>query len=203
MAVHPLKREVIRFFPFPVRQALSAVGSGVVCIAIAAIMAAAPAKAQTVTLSQARTVVIEELTMTKLKDMDFGYVLTNGAGGTVRMTTTRNNSCIPSARLGHSGICQYAEFAGYGESGRQVRIKLPGGNKLTLNGPGADIQLTDMVVDGTPEMRRTGQGKGFVKYRIDAASGAFAFRIGGTITINPGQLPGVYAAPFEVRIEYD
>lgn len=205
MPGHSIMCELIRFVPSPaLRQAFARFGAGImgsaVCIFIAAVMAAAPVQAQTVTMSEARTVVIEELTLSKLKDMDFGYVLTNGAGGTVRMTALRNNSCIPSANLGHSGVCQYAEFAGYGESGRQVRIKLPGGNKLSLTGPGADIQLSDMVVDGTPEMRLTGQGKGFVKYRIDAPNGAFAFRIGGTITINPGQLPGVYEAPFEVRI---
>lgn len=178
--------------------------SGSICVPLIALAALpAPAAAQETESATASVTLIEPLTLTKLRDMDFGSVFTDGAGGTVIMTPSHVATCTPSATMGHSGACQSAEFAGYGQSGRQIRVKLPGGNRITLAGPGAPIELTDMTVDGTPEVTRTGQGKGFVKYRIDELDGGFSFRVGGTITIAAGQAPGVYTASFEVRVEYD
>jgi hypothetical protein len=41
-----------------------------------------------------------------------------------------------------------------------------------------------------------------VRYRIDSPSGAFAFRVGGTLNVNPGQTVGVYTGSFAVQINY-
>lgn len=160
-----------------------------------------PLSAQTVQSATARSDIIADLTVTRLRDLDFGQI-GGTAGGTVVMTPTTSPTCTPSGALIHVGACQPAEFGGRGQSGRIVRIKRPAGDQIVLTGPGADMLITPLSLDGSPGLTYVGNGKGFTRYRITSANGLFTFRLAGTLNVGANQTPGVYTGTFEVRLDY-
>ncbi|MFN2099019.1 DUF4402 domain-containing protein [Altererythrobacter sp. MF3-039] len=161
-----------------------------------------PAFAQSQRSVDVRLAIFGELTITKVADMDFGNLVETG-GGTVVMTATSSPSCSVTGSVLHSGACQPAEFGGKGETGRIVRIKKPPSSKITLTGPGADMEIVDLIIDGSPALSLIQQTSGYSRFRIDDPTGIFDFRLGGTLNVGATQTPGVYTGTFEVTIQYN
>ncbi|MGN6496405.1 MAG: DUF4402 domain-containing protein, partial [Tsuneonella sp.] len=109
---------------------------------------AAPAAAQQAATADAKAGIVEQLTLSKDTDLDFGQIGVNGAG-TVLMTTTATPTCTASATLIKYGVCQPAVFEGYGQTGRTVRVKIPGSLGITLTGPGGATMKITGVTTGT------------------------------------------------------
>ena len=161
-----------------------------------------PAFAQSQRSTDVRIAIFGELTITKVNDLDFGNIVAPVAG-TIVMTATDSATCTESAGIVHSGVCQPAEFGGKGENGRIVRIKKPPSNQITLTGPGADMTITNLVLDGSPELTLIQATNGYSRFRIDSSTGIFDFRLGGTLNVGANQAPGVYTGTFQVDIQYN
>ncbi|MCB2088263.1 MAG: DUF4402 domain-containing protein [Sphingomonadaceae bacterium] len=159
-----------------------------------------PAMAQSAA-APAQLVVLEPLSLVKVKDLDFGQIIVNGAG-TVVLNPTGSGTCTASGNLVRSGTCKPAEFAGLGSTGRFVRVRRPASNSITLTGPGTNMTVTNLQLDASPDLQLWFQlGRGYY-YRIVSPDGSFDFRVGGTLNVAAGQAPGVYTGTFDVDINY-
>ncbi len=175
---------------------LSALGLGVVCSA----MLAAPAHAQTAV--DGRVVLVRELSIIETRNLDFGVII-GTAAGTVNMTATATPTCTPSAGLIHVQDCRPAEFIGKGSNNQIVRIKKPNANRIVLTGPGANMRITQLVLDGSPQLTLVQATSGFSRYRITSPTGFFTFRLAGILNVGANQAPGVYTGTFQIDINYD
>lgn len=175
-------------------------------IALAALLfaglPAAPAMAQATNTVDIRATLLGELSLLKTEDLDFGNIAGTSAG-TVTMTATASPACTASAGLVHSGECQPATFIGKGQNGRIVRIRKPTADRITLTGPGANMTITNLVLNGNPELTTINVTPGFSRFRINSASGFFTFRLGGRLNVGANQLGGLYTGTFAIDINYD
>jgi hypothetical protein len=171
-------------------------------MAFCAFNASNPALAQSQASIVGRAVLVDEESIVKVEDLDFGGIF-GAAGGTVVMTATTAPTCTASAGLVHSGDCQPAEFIGKGILGQIVRIKGPNGGRITLTGPGADMRINTLVIDGGTDMVFQSGNGAFKRYLITNTTGFFTFRLAGTLNIGANQAPGVYTGTFDVQYNYD
>lgn len=171
--------------------------------ALAALGALTPgmAAAQSNEEVQAQVGVIAPLSITKLADLDFGDIIPS-TGGTVVLSPTVSPTCAVTGAVLQSGICQPASFGGVGAAGQRVRVRRPIGNAITLTGPGADMTISDITINGDPTLTPVRSNVNWERYLIASADGTFVFRVGGTLTINANQAPGLYSGTFDIRIDY-
>jgi len=167
----------------------------------AGLAVSAPAQAQSTGSYDALVGLIEPLTITRLDDLDFGGLVTT-TGGTVVLTPTATPVCTTTGDVVQSGACQPAVFGGSGPTGERVRVRRPIGNTITLTGPGADMTVTDITINGDPDLTPVQSNPNWERYLIGSADGTFLFRVGGTLNVNAGQAPGVYTGTFEIRLDY-
>ena len=172
-------------------------------LALAAAVCALPtaAQAQSDTSADATAAVIEPLTITKLRDMDFGDLVVT-TGGTLVLDPASSPTCTATGGVIHSAECQPATFAGTSEFGQRVRVRRPVGRTITLTGPGDDMIVTDITIDGDPNLTLVQSNPNWERFLIGSADGTFIFRVGGTLNVNPAQLPGTYTGTFEIRLDY-
>jgi hypothetical protein len=162
---------------------------------------AGPAGAQETFQGEARAALIEPLTLTKLADLDFGYIIP-ATGGTIILSPTVAPNCTTTGTLIQSGPCQPAAFAGLGAQGQRVRVRRPVGRTITLTGPGEAMDITNITINGNPGLTPVRSNPNWERYLIASADGSFTFRVGGTLTVNPEQAPGIYSGSFDIRIDY-
>lgn len=148
---------------------------------------AAPIAAPTPPAAQAA--LMRPLTLTKLADMDFGYLGVTAAGTAVINPVTNTMSVTGGViRLG--GAPHAARFAGATSSSAVVNIKIPNNTiLLTRVGGTQTIPLNAFTLDG--------QSK-----RTMARAGVFEFAVGATLRPIANQMEGVYTGTFEVTIQY-
>lgn len=159
--------------------------------------------AQAQQTTQISTTIIDDLSIVKLEDLDFGNIA-GAAAGTIQMTPTETATCSASTGLIHSQECQPATFAGKGDFNQRLRIRKPQRNRITITEPGgATMLITDMTIDADPDLRFIRNAGRNSIYRIDAASGLFTFRVGGTLNVSANQAPGEYTATFDIEINYN
>lgn len=164
-------------------------------------LSAAPAHAQSVTATDTRAVLVDPLTLAKLSDMDFGDLIVT-SGGTVVMSADPVTTCITSGGVVHTQECQAATFAGLGRSGQRIRVRRPVGRSITLTGPGADMSVTDLTINGGVTLNSVNSNPSWERFRINTLDGAFIFRVAGTLNVNANQTPGIYTGSFDIRIDY-
>lgn len=141
------------------------------------------------TPATADAVIILPLTVTKLDDMDFGYVSVTTAGTAVLEpnagTFSTTGGVVP---VGGSPHC--ALFVGASKDSAVVNIKVP--NKpstLTRVGGTETMTVTNFTLQG--------QSK-----RALAKAASFTFRVGGTLNVAAAQVEGVYVGTFDVTVQY-
>lgn len=173
----------------------------VAALGMGAALAVAPAHAQSAGSYDTQVSLIEPLTITKLSDLDFGDLVVT-TGGTVVLTPTVTPTCSTTGGVIHSAECIPATFGGSGQFGQRVRVRRPIGNAFTLTGPGADMTVTDITINGDPTLVPTQSNPNWERFTIGAPDGTFIFRVGGTLNVNPAQTPGVYTGTFEIRLDY-
>jgi hypothetical protein len=172
-------------------------------IALAALAAtaafASPAIAQTIDTepAQARGIVLLPLTLTHdtNQPLDFGTVTASALAGTVSIDAD-NGARSVSGGVGAIALDLggRAVFNGLGTEGQQVEITL--NPVATLTGPGPDITVLSMDLDGCncmSEIRTIATGSG----------GAFLVGVGGSFAIAANQANGVYTGTFSVTAEYN
>ncbi len=144
---------------------------------------------------------IDPLTITKLTDLDFGDII-GASGGTIVLTPTATPTCTAAGGLVQINECQPATFIGSGGFDQRARIRRPIRNTITLTGPGQDMIVTDITINGDPDLVPVRSNPNWERFRIGNPNGTFVFRVGGTLNVNPNQAPGVYEGTFEIRLDY-
>lgn len=169
--------------------------------ALAFVGAPTMASAQGTETLEARVGIIEPLAITKLSDLDFGNIIPS-TGGTIVLTPTETPTCTVTGAVIHTAECQPATFGGFGASGQRVRVRRPIGRQIVLTGPGDNMIVTDITIDGDPDLTPVRSNPNWERFLIGSSNGAFVFRVGGTLTVNPNQTPGVYTGTFDIRLDY-
>lgn len=147
-------------------------------------------------------VLIQPLSIVKSEDMDFGTVIPE-TGGTITINPASSPTCTVTGGLIRSGVCQPAEFVGAGSVNQRVRVRLPAQARMTVsNGAGATMQVTNMDVNGAPDLLVTRETVRNFRFRILHPTGIFFFRVGGTLNVGANQAVGTYTGTFDVDIQY-
>ena len=160
-------------------------------MALAALIApavqAAPIASPTPPAAQAA--LMRPLTLSKLADMDFGYLGVTTAGTAVINPVT-NTMAVTGGVIRLGGTPHAARFAGATRSSAVVIIRIPNGAiTLTRVGGTQTIALDSFTLDG--------QSK-----RAMAQAGVFEFAVGATLRPAANQVEGVYTGTFDVTIQY-
>ena len=159
---------------------------------------ATPAFAATVTASataEARGLVLQPLTLTKVDDLDFGTVLASTALGTVTINAdTGNRTSTGGVTQVASNNGQRALFAGAGTAGNLVTLTLSpptGGVLVSTTNPADTIVVSSLVLDNAN-----------LTSRAIGAGGTFQVGVGGTFDIAANQPNGFYKADFNLTADY-
>lgn len=174
------------------------------CLTAAALtLSATPALAQSVDATP-RVVVLEELGLTKIRDLDFGDVLVTGTAGSVQMAPGTTTATCTATNVLHFATCQPAVFGGEGQFGQRIRVRLPARQEITVTGPGADMLIDTLMVEVASGLNRLSPAgsRRNISYRITDTDGVFLFRLGGTLNLAADQTPGIYEGTFNVQIDY-
>jgi hypothetical protein len=132
---------------------------------------------------------IHPLTVTKLRDMDFG-ALSVGVAGTAVLEPNANALTTTGgvASIGGSPTC--AQFVGAAQSNSVVNINIPT-NTIALKRVGGTETMT------VSNFTLQGQSK-----RALAKAQSFTFRVGGTLNVAANQVEGLYTGTFDVTVQY-
>ncbi len=159
---------------------------------------ASPALAQVVTATataEARGLVLQPLTLSKVDDLDFGTILASATAGSVTINAdtgarTVTGGVTPIA----SNPGKRALFAGAGTSGQQVNLTItpPTGNVLVSTSNTANqITISSMFFDSNN-----------VRLRTIGTTGTFQVGVGAAFAIAASQPNGFYKANFDVIADY-
>ncbi|MEO0907218.1 MAG: DUF4402 domain-containing protein [Pseudomonadota bacterium] len=158
--------------------------------------------AQSVSSAQARGVVLDTVTLTNRRDMDFGRVIVP-RNGRIDMTAQDTATCTANNGLTLLDPCQSAAFDGTAASGFQLRVTVPRRRRITLSGPGRNLRLRRMTVgagNGLTFIGRRGRNFDFL---ITDPSGDFEFFVGGRLLFRNNQAPGLYSGTFTIQADYE
>lgn len=173
-------------------------------LAVAGLCLAAPAgvSAQELASTDAAAEVVDNVTLIKTRDMDFGRIIVPRAGR-IDMTATQTATCTPNNGLLTLDACQSAAFEGSGGTGFQIRVRVPANRRINLTGPGRDLRLRQMSVgagDGLTFIRRVNRNFDF---EIVDPGGAFEFFVGGRLLLRNNQASGLYTGSFDIDVDYE
>ncbi|MEM8726423.1 MAG: hypothetical protein AAGE86_12975, partial [Pseudomonadota bacterium] len=93
----------------------------------------------------ARSEVVSEVTLAKIRDMNFGRIIVPRSGR-IDMTAEETPTCTPNNGLILLDACESASFSGRARTGVQIRISVPPSRRINLTGPGVDLRLRRMTV---------------------------------------------------------
>jgi hypothetical protein len=179
-----------------------------------AALVSAPAIARNTPVSvtaSARATVVTPLSVVRVQDMKFGRIVPRPLPGTVTVDQI-TGACVVTGPILEVGTCQYAQFAGMGSKNMNARITLT--NSTNLTGPGVPMVLdqitlgTNNTISLTGNPNANGRGVGLTKggngekYQITTASGIYLLNIGGRLTVNANQAPGVYNGTISISVQY-
>jgi hypothetical protein len=161
----------------------------------ATLVAATPAVAQQATTTEpaeARGIVLQSLTLSKIDDLDFGTVAgSNTVAGTVNINPNNNAQTATGGVTLMPGAFSRARFDGFGVPGNIVVLTLtpPAGNVLT-NGSGVNLTINSMTLDSAGSTRTIG------------GTGQFTAYVGGNFQIAAAQANGLYTGNFNLTAVY-
>lgn len=158
--------------------------SFILLAAIATVACAAPATAAQTSAVTAVNV-IKPVSLTKVHDMDFGTLTFAGFTGTRTVTLSRLGVIGCAADIVCSGVAKQARFNLQGTKQLTILLSYSGGTlsngtdsiPFTVNGP-ASMSLTNSGAPGTD------------------------FDVGGSLSVSPTLLGGVYTGTLTVTADY-
>jgi Domain of unknown function (DUF4402) len=150
--------------------------------ATAAPVVAAPPNKATVTL-------VHPLTLLKTADLDFGTLIVNGAGTAV-INPVSNVETTTGGVVMAGGTPHGAAFTGAATGLSLIFVQQPTGS----------VTLTR--VGGTQTMSVSNFTMQNGNLYLTLVTGAFSFRVGGTLNVAAGQLDGNYVGTFDVTATY-
>lgn len=151
----------------------------------ASLHAAAPAKNATGTAN-----LLLPSAVTKLDDMDFGFVTVTTAGTAILNSST-------DAITATGGVL----FAGGSPHAARFRVLSPSKTIVHVRLPNKPVTLTRS--GGTETMTVDTWTMNGAATRNVVAKEAFEFKVGGTLRVGAGQAEGVYIGTFAVTVDYN
>lgn len=152
---------------------------------------AAPALAATPSVNAtATTAILHPINVIKRHDLDFGYVASGMAVGTVVIDPETDTISATGGAMLLGGSPRAAAFIGAAGSSNVVNIKIPK-QPITLTRSGGTQTMT--------VNKFTLQG---LDKRTVARAVAFEFRVGATLNVAANQMEGLYVGTFDVTVQY-
>ena len=134
--------------------------------------------------------IILPATITKLYDMDFGFVTVTTAG-TAIVDSNTDAITTTGGVLFAGGLPHAAQFAAVSPSKTVVRIQLPNKAATLTRAGGTETMMVDTwTINGATTRNVT-------------AHQTFDFKIGGTLHVAANQVEGTYTGTFDVMINYN
>jgi Domain of unknown function (DUF4402) len=158
--------------------------------------AATPAFAGT-KQGQSTVAIVRPLSFFITDQLDFGKIFAGTTAGTVILAPTGVRTKTGGVTL-VGNTQQVAVFAGQGSNNQNVDISM-GANTINLTGPGAPMQVRTWVIGSTPTAILTTAP---LRFRINSATGIFAFPLGATLAVGANQTPGTYTGTYSVTLQY-
>lgn len=154
-------------------------------------LSATPAFAQQASAqAEARGVVLQSLTLSRIDDLDFGTVAGDAlVAGTVSVDADTGIRTTSGGVVGLPGAFSRARFDGFGEAAQTVQLTLnqPAGGVL-VNGANSIGAVLNLDAGGLT--------------RTIGATGAFTVYVGGDFSIAANQTAGLYSANFDLTADY-
>lgn len=168
-----------------------------VCLAAlaATFVAATPAMAATsaTATAEARGIVLQSLSLNKIKDLDFGTVAGDATGGNIVIDAESGARTMDTNLVGMPGAFSRGQFDGFGEKNMAVQLTLnPPSGGVICNGPSCVNKIgTVLALDKAGSLARN-----------TGTTGAFSVFVGGTFTLGANQAAGLYTAQFDLTAVY-
>ena len=186
---------------------------GLLALAGAVLLAdpAAAANPPVAVTASARATVVAPLTLVWVQDLKFGRIVPQPQLGTVTVDQV-TGVCTVTGPILEVGKCQFAQFAGMGVKNMSARISLT--TVVNLAGPGQTMVLdniklgTNSTISFAGNINANGGGVGLTKganaerYTITTNSGIYLLNVGGRLTVNANQAPGVYNGSVTIVVLY-
>ena len=177
-----------------------------VLLSVVAFPGQASAKVATAT-APAQAGILDQGTMVKESDIDFGKIAQSGGAGTVVLTPTSTPTCSTTGGLVRTGPCTAAGWAVMARAQGQsrVRIRELNGGVVTLTNPGgATMIMNNLTIDVTDMVPTNGGGGwNFGRWLITSANEIGRFRIGGTLRVNAAQATGQYSGTLLIEVNFN
>jgi hypothetical protein len=143
-----------------------------------------------VTQATGRATVIHPLTVTKLKDMDFGD-LGVAAAGTAVLDPDADALSTTGGITPVGGTPHCAQFVGAAQSNSVVNIKVPNQPTTLTRVGGTETMIANNFT------LQSGMNK-----KVLAKLDSFTFRVGATLNVAANQVEGTYVGTFNVTVQY-
>lgn len=151
---------------------------------LAALIAATPATAATTT-AVTTVNVVRPVSVSKIQDMDFGTLTFAGFTGTRTIALSRTGALTCAIDIVCSGVAKQARFNSQGTNKLVVLLTYSGGN----------------LSNGTDTIPFTANGPASITM-VNSGAPGLDFDVGGSITISPTLLGGVYSGTMTVTADY-
>ena len=150
----------------------------------------APAAAGPSATAQARAEVLQPITLENVRPLSFGSFSAGTSSGTVVVDADSGSRSVSGGVVPMGGDVSAARFTGYSSGNRQVKVTTPTRSVTLIRAGGSEtMTITAFAIEG-------GDGE------IMPVDNRFAFQVGGTLAVNPGQTTGLYEGSFEVFADY-
>jgi Domain of unknown function (DUF4402) len=144
--------------------------------------------------AEARGVVLQSLTLNRIKDLDFGTVAGDpNSGGHVIIDADTGVRSTTGSVVGLAGTFQRGQFDGFATPNVNVQISMTQPASGVICNGAACVNKIGAVLNldnGGPGLRTSG------------ATGAFSVFVGGDFTLAAAQPAGLYTAQFDVTAVY-
>lgn len=168
---------------------------------LAVLSVSAPLAAQDTQSPDAQATIVDDVTLIKTRDMDFGRVIVP-RNGRIDMTAEETSTCTPNNGLTLLDACESAVFSGTAGQGFQLRISMPPGRRINLTGPGQDLRLRRMTAGAGSGLLFDRRVNRHFDFLITDPNGAFEFFVGARLLFRNNQAPGVYTGTFTIEADY-
>ncbi len=147
----------------------------------------------------AKAVVVTSLSLLKVDDLDFGFIISGPTAGSVVVPPSGPRTKTGGVILPVSTFTP-ARFAGRGRQNQNVAISIST-NTLTLNrvGGGATMTVNNWIIGSTPTAPITTAP---LVFSIASANGIFNFPLGATLNVGANQRSGTYTGTFRLTLNY-
>jgi Domain of unknown function (DUF4402) len=157
--------------------------------AIASALAVSTSAHAATQVGPARAITLRPLSIVKLRDLEFGRLVSGTTAGTVVIDPTNDARTTTGGVVAAGGIPQAAQFYTYATGNQTLQVTRGPLPVLNRAGGGATMNVTQLTLNG-PVLRVIG------------TAGLLDLRVGGTLAVAANQMDGTYSGVFNITVTY-